>query len=156
MEILIAIVVSLVVMLGTIMWVIDKLKTYKEDLGKSFDGTIDSMVSTAFTNKRRELWWADYDSIKATLKTHANEWFKEYAEFRDKTTDRFIACNNDMKELTAKIDRLQQTDGIAADDVGEIRQMCLELQKANTVLMRTILERFPLPEKPTTPVRRKR
>ena len=150
--ILISVLVTLIVAWLLVLWMREKLDEQYEGL-KSL---IELKVENTFEQRKRDAWWAVRDAFQEDLKKLTAQHFYENNIFHSSVKDKFIACNNDMKELTAKIDRLQQTDGIAAEDVGEIRQMCLELQKANTVLMRTILERFPLPEKPTTPVRRKR
>jgi len=145
-----------------ILTIVLMLKGGKE-ISKEFDRHkeyIDLSVKNTFEHERRKVWWADREVMQQTLRDYVNEWSRAYVEFRDKTDERLHTIEEQLvtasEEWEAKYDLYLRNMNTAADDIGEIRDRCLELQKANTVLMRTILERMPLPVQPTSPKRKAR
>lgn len=103
------------------------------------------------------VWVSDkLKTYKEDLKRLTDEWFMEYAQFRDSVTERLDERETDIVNILAELERIKKLEDIDDDKFHSLDMQIAELTRSQQLLLRTILERFPLPEKPTTPVRRKR
>ncbi len=152
MEIFIAYLLILAISIALPLWTIEKIKVARDKDNEY----IELRVQNVYEYNRLKSWWANREVLQADLKRLTDEWFMEYAAFRDRVTERLDERETDIVNILAELSNMKKLEDIDDDIFHSLDMQIAELTRSQQLLLRTILERFPLPEKPTTPVRRKR